>query len=391
MPKRLTRIQAQGFRSLADVEVALRPLTVLVGPNGSGKTNVLNVLRFLTTMFRYDLDAALDRWRGFDHVLRQVDGGSQIVLEVEGQITKHASAKAPDTYHLELRRHRRLNALITRTEDFSFKRYQGPGRRITVSGNTVMISEGDKEVLRRRLASSSTTGLATLPKLADDEGGLGIRDFASFLTQILVLEPNVERAREPARARGNALDDDAANLADALLRLSGYEDAWRALTEDVRACLPGLVELQTKPIGGAAREVSVRLVERGLTEPVELADASFGTVRLLALLAVLHDPKPPPFVAIEELDHGLHPWALDVLVDRLRAASERTQLLVTTHSPTLVNRLSPDELVVCDRNPQTGESVIPAHDPGQVAAALAGSDLRAGELWFAGVLDGVPR
>lgn len=131
-------------------------------------------------------------------------------------------------------------------------------------------------------------------------------------------------------------------------------------------------------------------MKRGVDEPVGLADASFGTVRLLALLTALHQPDPPPFIAIEEIDHGLHPYALDVLLDRMRAATAHSQILAATHSPTLVARLRPDEIVVCDRDPVTGESIIPAISSAEITRAARASDWNPDELWFAGAIDGIP-
>lgn len=386
MPRLLTRIQARNFRSLENVDVELGGLNVLIGPNGSGKTNLLNVLRFLATTVRYDLNAALEDWRGFEHVQRQDERPGAVKITIRGVITQNASANAPDEYSLELST---TKTGISRKEDFTFKRQGGQGRRYTARGNRITIS-GDAE-RRVQLASAQTTGLATLPKLADDEGGLGIRAFADFLTRIRVLEPNVELARQPARQYDAALAGDAANLADALARLRiGDPDSWALLVSDVRRCLPGLVDITLQPSGGSARSVVVNLIEQGLARPLELADASFGTVRVLALLAALHEPDPPPFTAIEEVDHGLHPYALDIIVDRLRAASERTQILAATHSPTLVNRLDADEIIVCDRDPETGASLIPAVPRAQIRAALTQSDWRAGELWFSGAIHGVP-
>jgi hypothetical protein len=86
----------------------------------------------------------------------------------------------PDSYTLRLARRGRS---ISRTEEFSFKS-RGKGRRITVSGEDVTIFEGDRELLSRRLANKQTTGLATLPKLSDDEGGLGIRSFTELLSSL---------------------------------------------------------------------------------------------------------------------------------------------------------------------------------------------------------------
>jgi predicted ATPase len=383
----VTRIRARNFRSLKDVDVSLAPLSVLIGPNGSGKTNLLNVLRFLATTVRLDLLVALEDWRGFGHIQRRADDTGPVELTIEGQVTPYASAAAPDSYTLRLAQRGRS---ISRTEEFTFKR-KGQGRRITVSGEDVSIFEGDRELLSRRLASAQTTGLATLPKFSDDEGGLEIRSFTELLSGLRVIEPDVNRAREPARSFEASLAPDASNLAEALERLRTVDpDAFELLKHDLARCLPGLRDILLVPAGGSARAMTVHLVESGLSAPIGLADASFGTVRLLALLTALHEPEPPLFTAIEEVDRGLHPYVVDVLVDRMRAASQRTQILATTHSPTLVNRLAPEEIIICDRDPATGESLIPVTTVELIRAGIGASGWRPGELWFAGALHGIP-
>jgi len=119
-----------------------------------------------------------------------------------------------------------------------------------------------------------------------------------------------------------------------------------------------------------------------------MAEASFGTVRALALLAMLHDPNPPKLTCVEEIDHGLHPHALDRIVERMRSASKRTQLLAVTHSPALANRLNPKELVVCERDYEGRGSLIPAIESSKVEAMANASGLLPGELWFSGALGG---
>lgn len=98
MNQPVTRIRARNFRSLAQVNLRLQPLSVLIGPNGSGKTNVLNVLRFLATMVKFDLTTALDAWNGFEHVQRQAEKTGRVALTVEGLVTQNASTNAPDSY-----------------------------------------------------------------------------------------------------------------------------------------------------------------------------------------------------------------------------------------------------------------------------------------------------
>lgn len=392
---RLTRLAATNFRSLAKVDIPLGALTVLVGPNGSGKTNVLNVLRFLAATVRFDLAAAIGEWGGLERVRRRSasKSGGSVAIHVEGQLTEHSSYNALDEYNLRFRSTQ--TGALSRSEEFTFKRTKGRGRRITVSGRNVEIGpEGDAssaEPDRRRLATAQTTGLSTLPRLADDEGGEGIRALAEFLSSIRVLEPDMVEARWESKMVPGRLADDASNLAAALYHLAqSDDDAFESLSSEMQYCLPGLDAIDFVPVGGPGRAIAVVLHESGVGTPVDLEDASFGTVRLLALLTALHEPDPPPFTAIEEVDHGLHPYALDVLVDRLRAASQRTQVLVTTHSPTLVNRLTSSELVVCARDAETGASSIPFIGSHQLRRAQKESDLRLGELWFSGAVGGVP-
>jgi predicted ATPase len=106
---------------------------------------------------------------------------------------------------------------------------------------------------------------------------------------------------------------------------------------------------------------------------------------------MLRDPNPPRLTCLEEVDHGLHPHALDVLVERLREASERSQIIVATHSPALVNRIAAEELVVFEKNLDSGVTEVPKLDPKTIKKMEEESDLRIGELWYSGLLGGAPR
>ena len=188
------------------------------------------------------------------------------------------------------------------------------------------------------------------------------------------------------------LRPDASNLAAFLVFLRDeHPDSYSQLLKDACAIVPGLDEIRVRPVGGAAEAVAVELVDRKLAGFTPLADASFGTIRALALLAMLYDPDPPLLTCVEEIDHGFHPHVFDRLVDLLRIASKRTQFLIATHSPALVNRLKPSELIVCERDEKTGLARIPAVDPQDVADIHAKGGYGLGELWFSGTLGGVPR
>ncbi len=205
---------------------------------------------------------------------------------------------------------------------------------------------------------------------------------------------DVERARWPSIFDNEQLqlEKDASNLAAFLFRLYREDESYGSLLEDARAMIPGLETIHFLSVGGPAATISVELEERWLPGRTPLAAASFGTIRLLALLAMFHDPQPPQLTCVEEIDHGLHPHLFDRLVDLMRDVSQRTQLLIATHSPALVNRLRSEELIVCERNPETGGVHIPAVDQRVVKEMVEATDgrLGPGELWFSGSLGGVP-
>lgn len=219
-----------------------------------------------------------------------------------------------------------------------------------------------------------------------------VAEAADFLESIRVFDPDPTLLRLASRVRRDTvLNDNADNLAPYLLWLSeNYPESFKLLQRDVQYVLPGFQELRFERLGGSVKSVEVLFKESGMLDALPLADASLGTLRGLAILAMLHDPNPPALTCVDEIDHGLHPYALDIIVERMRTAAERTQLIVSTHSPSLVNRLRPAELIICQRDDETGASLIPALDPADIAGMTNETGLRLGELWFSGALGGVP-
>lgn len=391
---------------------------MLVGPNGAGKSNLLDVIRFLGDSARTDLVPALEARGGYHRVrYRGNPSGAGIDINVHATVTQHSSPTALDEYLLTFRqraisakerlRSEDIRRLIFREESFRFKRTRGRGRRVTIHGRDVKVIEtgprGQEAERNWVELRNDSLGLATLPKLSETSGGAEIEKMAQLFSSFRVFEVDVAAARRPARrpewldveealfaqeGPPVTLDSDGSNLAAFLLSLRGTE-AFEDLVSDARAIVPGLLDLKFVPVGGSQQSVAVELRENGLRGTTSLADASFGTIRALALLALLYDPAPPALTCVEEVDHGLHPYALDLIVDRLREASARTQFMIATHSPTLVNRLRPNELIVCERGVD-GASMIPAIEPDSVRRMEKAADgkLRLGELWFSGALGG---
>ena len=401
MDRRLLRLSVENFRSLRKVSLPLGALNVLVGPNGAGKSNVLEVFRFLADIIRTDLEPALESRQGFDELVFR--GGESdpayIQIAVTATWTTYSSLSAPDDYNLRITRPRRRTVTsasrLYRREEFQFKRTGGRGRRITIRGNRAIVAETGtaKQAASEHSIGirSLSSGLSTLPRLSDEAGGTEVATVAERLASFRVFDVRVDAARRASRLPRyrESLEEDASNLASFLLALSRtHEQAWQNLVEDATSVLPNLQDIRFEFPSGAAREVVIVLDEIGLRRPTQLADASYGTIRLLGLLALLYDQDPPALTCIEEIDHGLHPQALELLVDRLREASVRSQFIIATHSPALADRLKPQELIICERL-RDGSSSIPAVSTADVRRIARESEgLPLGELWFSGALGG---
>lgn len=393
----LEALEVKNFGILGDARVGpLGRLNVLVGPNGSGKTTLLRVIQFLGDAARMQLGPAVDRHGGFDRFRTRAPEGpgrsvAWVTIKVEAIVTKYAHGEALDEYELKLGPLRAPRSFVHK-ESFRFKRTRGQGRRITLNGGKLHILDDGK---RERMVGldAGAFGLAVLPQLGTTEGSTEVKKIQELFTTFRVFDINADAARRPNDVRGrSALRHDAGNLAAFLAYLHDeHPDTFQDLLGDACEMVPGLAEIRLRQLGGPADAVTIDIVDKGRSGTTPLADASFGTVRVLALLAMLHDPAPPLLTCVEEIDHGLHPHVFDRLVDLLRRASQRTQFLVATHSPALVNRLRPEELIVCERDPDTGLARIPAITTDEVRRIKQAGNLGLGELWFSGTLGGVPR
>jgi predicted ATPase len=400
----LQSLSVQNFQILGDVTVELGRLNVLVGPNGSGKSTLLRVVQFLGDAARSGLSSAVAMHGGIPSVWTRRDKLQTVQIKVKALLTTHAKPSAPDVYSLSILPFEDVFASVYSSKDtsaryprnfhhseqLSFKRTSRQGRRITLEHGQVHFDDQPGEVLQ---VDEQALALALIPQLGADRGGAEVRKIQELFTTFRVFDINATAARTPSEvANAGLLRADAGNLAAFLTRLQREApDIFSELCSDAREMIPGLKDLRFRPIGGADESVAVEVVDERLPGATPLSHASFGTVRALSLLAMLHDPQPPLLTCVEEIDHGLHPHVFDRLVDLLRTASMRTQFIIATHSPALVNRLEPSELIVCERDQKTGLARIPAVDPGEVTAMHRDSGYGLGELWFSGSLGGVPK
>lgn len=191
------------------------------------------------------------------------------------------------------------------------------------------------------------------------------------------------RGLQRAELRGDALLEDGSNLSIVLNNLQSKPEISGIILERLREFYPDIEHMHTRIQGGY---VELEIREKGLKHPLTAIRLSDGTLRYLCLLTILCNPEPPPLVCIEEPELGLHPDILPKVAELLVEASERTQLIVTTHSDILVSALSeyPESVLVCERD-EKGTSVRRLESD-RLGKWLEQYSL--GELWVMGEIGG---
>ena len=189
--------------------------------------------------------------------------------------------------------------------------------------------------------------------------------------------------REPERAdlRQDRLEEDLSNLALFLNRFGRFPAAKTAVLNGLKDLYDGINDFN---VVAAGNTVQVFFTEGDYSIPAtRLSD---GTLRYLCLLAILCDPEPPPLICLEEPELGLHPDILPNVADLLRTASQRTQLLVTTHSDILVDAMTetPEAVVVCSK--EQGQTVMERLNADDLSEWL--KRYRLGQLWTKGEIGG---
>ncbi len=380
---RIEYLKVQNFRALRDIEFKdLTPLTVLLGPNGSGKSTVFDVFAFLAECFELGLRRAWDK-RGRAKELKTRGGDGAVTIEI-----KYREPGYPlITYHLAV--DERPGGPVVVEEWLQWRRGSSgkPFRFLDYregKGKAVSGEHPDEQDTRidAPLKSADLLAVNALGQFSEHPRVAALRD---FITGWYVSYLSAESARgQPESGPQDRMTKTGDNLANVIQYLAEQHGARLEQIFDVlRSRVPRIerVLAETMPDG----RLLLQIKDAPFSHPVLAKFASDGTLKMLAYLVLLYDPAPPPFIGIEEPENFLHPRLLPELAEECRAASSRTQLLVTTHSPFFLNALRPDEVRVLWRDEQGYTQTRRAADlPGVSEFVEHGALL--GQLWMEGQL-----
>lgn len=385
-PPRIEYLRVRNYRALQDVEMKnITPLMVLLGPNGSGKSTVFDVFNFLSECFQYGLRYAWDR-RGRARELKTRGQEGPIVIDIKYRERK----KLPlITYHLAVDEGDRGPVVAeewlqwTRKKGkagrpFRFLEYRnGQGR--AVSGD---MPDADDERIETPLRSPDLIAVNTLGQFAEHPRVAALRE---FITGWYVSYLSIEDTRgQPEAGPQERLSKTGDNLPNVIQYLKEqHPDRLDQVFETLRRRVPRLETVQAEPMQDG--RLLLQIKDAPFDRPVMSRYVSDGTMKMLSYLVVLMDPEPPQFIGIEEPENFLHPRLLPELAEECRAASERSQMLVTTHSPFFLNGLKPEEVRVIYRAENGYSEVVRAADiEGIPEFVNAGASM--GYLWMEGHL-----
>ncbi|MGV3722663.1 MAG: AAA family ATPase [Actinomycetota bacterium] len=375
--------------------LVLQPLNVLIGPNAAGKSNLLETISLLQAA-PLDLPRPTRRdgvsnwlWKGAKET-PEATVEAVVINPARPMPFRHRLAFSELADRFEVTDEAIENESATtpqEKEPFFFYRYQ--------QGNPVLRSMLEDEEGRptgrrglRRIARES---------LKPDQSILSQRQEPDLYPELAYLgnlyrsirlytEWNLGRYTSPRQPQqpdteGGFLAEDASNLAIILGEARGHSEMFDKITHYLQEFYERALDIYTAPTGG---KLQVYLRERLLQTHIPGTRLSDGTLRFLCLLVILCHPTPPPVIGIEEPELGMHPDLLPTIAELLIEASERTQLIVTTHSDLLISQFTerPEAVIVCDRGPDG--TYFQRLSQGEIGEA----ELPLGAQWLKGQIGG---
>jgi predicted ATPase len=366
---KLVSLEARRYRSLKSETVPFDDLNVFIGPNGSGKSTILDALRFLQEGVRArDFREAVALRGGILHLAWKGEDAGTVELR-----TRFVEDDASFKWVVRLTR---------RDYDFSvheevFKNLPGaPPSQVLAAddGNGWWWSEGKRVPLRQHettCALASAAADATFPA----------RSITEFVRGWGFFDPNPFTLRRAwAVPESDRLDGFGRNLAERLFAMQKSAPAsFERVVAATRSVLGFPAEIEPRESEG---RFYFAQIEPGLKHPVHQVGASSGTLRMLALMTALFEGADSSLVGIEEPENHIHPAALSAFAEFLLQAREEVQVLITTHSPLLLDYLDePSAVRLVRRDEQEGTRVTPVADPVAVRTALEESGFALGEFY----------
>jgi len=370
MGSKLDKITIEGFKSIRSIkDFKLKNLNILIGGNGAGKSNFIDMFRMLRAMMELslpepkssNLSTYFEMGGGIDDFLFN---GPKVTSELKVQLefgrNKYKFTIAPTADE---------NFLITEEKNY-FASWWDICTHSHIPG---LLADKDK------LGAAGGKSVSWHVYNAIDSWR--IYHFHDTSKNAPVRRSEIIQDNEYFRFDGS-------NIAPFLLGLREEEKgAYTEIVETIRTVTPFFQDFLLKPRKRGEKEtVNLSWRQKGSDYPLQPYHFSDGTLRFICLATALLQPDPPSTLIIDEPELGLHPYAITVLAELMHAASKRTQLIVSTQSPALVDHFEPNDVVVVNR--KQGASTFSRLNPEDFKDWL--DEYSLGDLWRKNIVAGGP-
>lgn len=379
---RIEYLRVTNYRALHDLELkGLTPFTAFLGPNGSGKSTIFDVFAFLSECFSIGLRKAWDK-RGRFKELRSRNSDGPIGIELKYRETP---ALPLVTYHLEINEGPKGPIVVKEWLKWRRKQYGQPFRFLDFSNGAGRVVSGEQpdesdKRIDEDLDSAEMLAVNTLGQFAKHPRVSALRRFITgwYLSYLTADNTRVVPEAGP-QERLSPTGDNLPNVIQYLKEQ--HPERLRKILSTLSRRVPKLERVDADLM--ADGRLLLQIKDAPFEKPILAKFASDGTLKMLAYLSVLYDPEPPQLVGIEEPENHLHPRLLPELAEECRVACDRSQLMVTTHSPFFVNGLRAEELWVLYRDERGYSRAKRAADMKGVPEFLE-HGAKLGELWMEG-------
>ncbi len=362
--RKLETLSVRTFKSIRDQSLRLGALNVFIGGNGSGKSNLIEVFRFLREIVTQNLAAYTLRKGGADTLLYF---GRKTSTSVKIRVEFSQGTARPNAYSVSL---------------------AGTNDDALVIDEEMALYHHDERHHRQDHLLAFQTRESKLRQHNHIFAREALSDIESYLGY------HFHDTNDHAGVKGTSDVDDnqflrpqAENLAPFLYRLQQTRpDHMANIRDTIRQIAPFFDDFNLKPSRLNESKIRLEWKEIGSDAYFNASSLSDGTLRFICLATLLLQPELPAMVLIDEPELGLHPAAINLLASLLTSASARTQVMVATHSVTLVNQFEPNDVWTVDR--EDGQSVFRHLGEANVTGWL--EDYALGELWEKNVLGARP-
>ena len=358
---KLNKLTIKGFKSIYElVDFNLFNLNVLIGGNGVGKSNFVEFFRMLNAMMKPD-------------GLKQfVDENADTFLYGGQQLTKQIEVKlkfGENGYSFSLAPTQDGRFLINNEARY----YMDQQRGSSCSGNFDPVLLKDKH-------NSGLTATHGVPWHIYQ----AINSWQIYHFHDTSSHSGMRNYRD--QAHNELLLTDASNVAPFLLRLrEEHNSKYREIIDAIQLVIPFFSDFILAP--NKHEKLRLNWRQKGLNDyPMRPSQLSDGSIRFICLATALLQPNPPSTIIIDEPELGLHPQAITILAELIKSASKRTQIIVSTQSPALIDNFSIEDIIVANRD--NGATSFKRLDGNNFTAWL--ENYSVGELWTKNVITGGP-